>query len=140
MRTGRVAIVDDDRAFSDAVCALLKEEGYTPVTALTGQEAEVLLLNEPADVAVVDVHLPDVDGVEVVKALRNAGRTLPVIMISSDDHPRVLSKCKTLGLNKFMLKPLDPAELLQMIDHVLTLKKPRSHGSAARRDRTGSTT
>ena len=123
MSKGTLVIVDDDRSFVEAVSLLLEDEGYRPLKALGGREGIELLQANSVDLAIIDVHMPDVSGIDVARAIRQQGREVPIILISSDDHPDVLSACESAGVKVFLPKPLDPEKLLGMIDHTLALHR-----------------
>ena len=119
MRKGTLVIVDDDRSFIEAVSIFLEDQGYRTIPAFCGQEGLARLQANHIDLAIVDVHLPDISGIEVAKRLRGARRDVPLILISGDDCPKVQEQCRVAGARLFLPKPLVPDELLDTISQTL---------------------
>jgi DNA-binding response OmpR family regulator len=110
-----VLIVDDDRSFVDALSMLLEECGYRPIRAYSGREGRDHLRTAEADLAIIDVHMPDLDGTELLCLARRLTRPVPVIMISSDDGQETARRCRSIGAAGFLAKPVAPDELLNLI-------------------------
>ena len=81
--TATVLVVDDEPAVRDAVARALRYEGYTVVTAADGQEALEAQALAPADAIVLDVLMPNLDGLEVCRRLRIGGDPVPVLMLTA---------------------------------------------------------
>jgi DNA-binding response OmpR family regulator len=119
--TPTVLLVEDDEATRLAMASWLAREGYLVLTAADGHEAIGHLTRplEPIDVAVLDVDLPDVDGVALCARLRELYPTLPVLvctgMATSDEAGRLLD----LGVRRYFRKPVDPDELLSAVEAAL---------------------
>jgi len=115
MTNATVIIVDDDRTFVEAVALFLKKHGYCARTALNGGDGLRLLRECAADVVVLDVHLPDISGLELAKTAQSLPGCPAVILISGDDCPETVERCQQTCAIRFMIKPLVPQELLQVI-------------------------
>ena len=118
MTTQTVLIVDDDRSFVEALAAFLRENGYRPLLAFSGRAGLDLLKEGEADLAIIDVHMPDLNGVNLLTESGQLARRTPVIMISSDDSAETAERCRAGGANRFMAKPVPPDELLAAITQV----------------------
>ena len=120
-RSITVLVVDDEPRLADVVRMNLEVEGYRVLTAANGHEAIGHLTRPlaPIDVAVLDVDLPDVDGVALCARLRELYPTLPVLvctgMATSDEAARLLD----LGARRYFRKPVDPDELLSAVEAAL---------------------
>jgi len=114
-----VVIVDDDRSFVNAVSIFLERRGYHTIGAVNGHEGLAVLGRDHIDLGIIDVHLPDISGIEVARAIRRINATLPMIMISSDDQPDVCRQCKEAGAGVFLPKPIVPEELMDAISATL---------------------
>jgi len=114
-----VVIVDDDRSFVEAVSIFLERRGYCAVPAFNGQEGLARLRKNGIDVGIVDVHLPDISGIDLTKQIRHAGVAPPIILISSDHRPEVFRACREAGARLFLPKPISPEELLRAISGAL---------------------
>ena len=116
----RVLVVEDETAIADTVLYALRSEGYVPEHCLLGREALERLRNDPADLVVLDVGLPDINGFEVCRTLRSFSE-VPVIFLTArnDEIDRVLGL--ELGADDYMAKPFSPRELVAVSYTHLTL-------------------
>jgi DNA-binding NarL/FixJ family response regulator len=114
---GYVLVVDGDDAWRSFAAALLARAGFTAVGAATGADGFALAQRERPALVLLDVALPDVDGFEVCRELRDAfGDALPIVLTSAnrtDAHDRVAGLL--LGADDYIVKPCDPAELLARV-------------------------
>lgn len=115
-----VLIVDDDRSFVDALSVFLDENGYRAIPAYSGQDGRERLRAGEADLAIIDVHMPDVEGTELLAMARGLAKPIPVIMISSDDSEENARRCEIAGAARFMAKPLAPDDLLDSIPQTIS--------------------
>jgi two-component system cell cycle sensor histidine kinase/response regulator CckA len=126
-RPARILIVDDERLDRQVLEVMLTSEGFELVTAASGEEALALVAQQPPDLILLDVVMPDTDGYQVAVKIKGdpATRNIPIIMITTlDDHD-----AKMLGLSAgaedFLTKPVDRAELCVRVRNLLRLK---AHG------------
>jgi len=119
MATDTVLIVDDDRSFVEALATFLEDNGYRPLRAVNGCDGREVLRQGEADLAIVDVHMPDLDGVDLLVEASCLARPVPVIMISSDDGKETVNRCHGAGAVMFMAKPITPDELLEAIPRAI---------------------
>lgn len=111
----RVLIVDDDCAFVDAVAIYLEDHGFHAVKAYCGQDGLSLLRRQSFDLAVLDVHLPDMEGTRLAAEFRQRRPSASVVMVSSDDSPQTTAQCVGAGVRLFIPKPLSPKTLLESL-------------------------
>ena len=107
-----LVIIDDDPSFVRAVSRYLGHRGYRTISAHSGSDGLALLSNQRAALAIIDVHLPDLSGIEMMEKLQANGNDLPCIFISSDDRPHIQDRCRAAGAVRFLPKPLSPGELV----------------------------
>jgi len=117
----RVLVVDDDRVAREMLRDALASR-YEVLTAVDGFDATTSVFSDHPDLIVLDLEMPRVDGIEVLRALRRAGSTLPVLVVSgrlarATDRLRALA----LGATDLLAKPFQSFELLQKIDVLLRL-------------------
>ncbi len=114
MRT--MLIVDDEKAVRDSLRFLLEREGYRVVVASDGVEAITAGAQQPIDGAMVDVHMPVMNGIEVCRALQQqaaqAGRTIAVWMMSGARTARTAQAATDAGALALLGKPFDYKALL----------------------------
>jgi CheY-like chemotaxis protein len=117
-----ILLIDDDLEFSAAVCAVLRRAGYEVVHAANGRKGLVLYLKTRFDLVVSDILMPDVDGVEVILALRKLDAQLPIIAMSGGGlvQPQTYMKiARACGGNAFLTKPFDPAALIEQVTRAI---------------------
>jgi two-component system response regulator MprA len=107
----RVLIVDDDRSLREALRRALTLGGYETVSAGSGQEALTQVADASPDALVLDVGLPDLDGLEVCRRLRQAGNRVPVLMLTARDAIEDRIDGLDAGADDYLVKPFDVGEL-----------------------------
>lgn len=107
----KVLIVDDDRSLRDALRRTLGLGGYDTVLAASGQEALTRVADASPDALVLDVGLPDLDGLEVCRRLRQAGNRIPVLMLTARDAIGDRIDGLDAGADDYLVKPFDVGEL-----------------------------
>jgi two-component system response regulator MprA len=107
----RVLIVDDDRALRDALRRALTLAGYETMPVENGESALVEVAARPPDAVVLDIGLPDVDGIEVCRRLRAAGERVPVLMLTARDAVEDRIDGLDAGADDYLVKPFDVGEL-----------------------------
>lgn len=117
----RVLIVDDDPDILRLVSYNLTQAGFDIVTADTGRKAIEAVQRHPPDLVILDVMLPDIDGMEVCRTLRGheSSRRIPIIMLTArgDEIDRVVGF--ELGADDYVGKPFSPRELVLRVKSVL---------------------
>ena len=127
----KVLIVDDEEAVVKALAGALEDEGYGCVVAKDGREALEVFMRERPDVALLDVWMPDMDGLEVLKRIKEVDSECPVIMISGHATVATAVKAMKMGAIDFLEKPLSIEALLLTVERALR----RPPGGDAQRDR-----
>ncbi len=112
----RVLVVDDNFDNAFLLQTLLEAEGYSVEVAHSGTEALQQMTTAPPDLVLLDVMMPEMDGLKVVRKIRGNRRlrATPVILITAYDEPFVEYGWK-LGADDFIRKPIDPNQLMQRI-------------------------
>ncbi len=115
----RVLVVEDERKVLRSLERGLQAEGYEVVTAVTGESGYQLAISRQFDCIVLDLMLPGQDGIQVLKDLRRAGKTLPVLILTARDaiEDRVLGL--DAGSDDYLVKPFAFAELLARLRALL---------------------
>ena len=118
-----VLVVKDEASIASFVAAYLKNAGYTVRTAATGAEALKLVESEKPALVVLDLMLPDIDGVEVCKRIRET-RDLPVLMLTARDEDVDKIIGLEVGADDYMTKPFNPRELVARVKSILRRAAP----------------
>jgi CheY-like chemotaxis protein len=119
----RILIADDDPILRMTVVEHLQAEGHEVVEAVDGREALDRLTAEPVDLLIVDMLMPNVDGLEVIMQLRRSGSTLPILAISSGgrmDRSTLLRPAQIFGANRILPKPLLRDQLVETVRSLLS--------------------
>src|SRR3954465_2576564 len=111
MERMRILIVDDDRALRDALRRALVLGGYDTVPVGNGEEALAEVARSEPDAVVLDIGLPDIDGLEVCRRLRAAGNRVPVLMLTARDAVEDRIDGLDAGADDYLVKPFDVGEL-----------------------------
>ncbi|HEX4747065.1 MAG TPA: response regulator [Gaiellaceae bacterium] len=121
--SAKILAVDDIPQNLRLLEAVLAPQGYTVVTAATGEEALFKVLSEKPDLILLDIVLPGINGYEVCKRLRADPKTsfLPVVMVTASELPEKL-KAIEAGADDFVPKPFDAQELLARVRSLLRIK------------------
>jgi two-component system KDP operon response regulator KdpE len=109
-----VLLVEDDRSVSRVVSAALRARGYEVVAVVSGEEALAFAERNLPDIVVLDLGLPDIDGVEVCRRLR-AWSTVPVIVLSADGADERKVEALDEGADDYVTKPFSMPELLARV-------------------------
>ena len=107
----RVLVVDDEPAILRFLRAGLSGQGYVVLEATTGQAVLDQVRRKAADLVVLDLGLPDIDGLEVIRNLREGGAALPIIVLSSRDDEKAKVDALDLGADDYVTKPFGMDEL-----------------------------
>lgn len=110
----RIVIVEDEREISRFLEAALTAQAYSVDTVSSGREALKLSAAQPPDAVILDLGLPDIDGKEVIRKLREWNR-VPVIVLSARDQEREKVEALELGADDYLTKPFGTQELLARI-------------------------
>ena len=111
----RVLIVDDEPAILRFLRAGLGSQGYVVIEADNGQRALDAVRSKRADLVVLDLGLPDIDGLEVIKSIRASGSVVPIIVLSSRDSETAKVQALDSGADDYVTKPFGVDELLARI-------------------------
>ncbi len=111
----RILVVDDEPAILRFLRAGLSNQGYVVIEAETGHAALDQIRRKAADLVVLDLGLPDIDGLEVIRQVRASGSVLPIIVLSSRDDEEAKVASLDLGADDYVTKPFGMDELLARI-------------------------
>ena len=107
----RILLVEDDADLGEGILVALKPEHYTVDWMRDGRSALHALQSESFDIAILDLGLPRMDGIEVLRALRAAGNAVPVLVLTARDATADRIAGLDAGADDYLVKPFDVAEL-----------------------------
>lgn len=125
----RILLVEDDEDTRYALAMLFEMEGFDVITAGDGEEAYGHALSERPDLIVTDINMPKVDGLSLIKMIREDGRTdnIPVVAVSAIDKQH-LNEAKELGAVAVAQKPIEFDQFLSLVATLVTARSKRSRG------------
>ena len=118
----RILVVDDDAMNLNRTKRIL-EKTYEVLVADSGSKALDLLLYEEVDLILLDIAMPDMDGLETYKRMKNYSVDIPVIFLTSKDDPESVKKVLELKPDGYLLKYLKPTEIKRRVDEFLRGRK-----------------
>lgn len=114
-----ILIVDDDTNTRKLMDKVISSAGYVTFTAKNGMEALDIFDKEHIDLVVLDIMMPEMDGYEFTKVLRDSNNNVPILMISAKQLPQDKKKGFLVGTDDYMIKPVDHEEMLLRIKALL---------------------
>lgn len=111
----RILIIDDEKEITDLIEVFLKNEGYRVSKAHTADAAVLMIQNESFDLAIVDVMLPDGNGLDLCKLIRDSKHTYPIIMLTAKTEGMDRVMGLSLGADDYVTKPFLPVELVARV-------------------------
>lgn len=117
-----VLVVDDEPALRDLIRQMLEIGGFAVQEAEDGETALDKIDEDPPDAVILDVMMPEMDGITVCKNIRSDAETatLPVIMLSGKTQKEAIAEGLAAGANKYLCKPVSYDELVDSLNEVLT--------------------
>lgn len=110
-----ILVIEDDRAIQNLLKYALRQEGYEIRDVATAQEGIDYAVSSAADLIILDLGLPDMDGIHVVEAIRRFSESLPIIVVSARSSEAEKIKCLDAGVNDYVSKPFSTAELMARV-------------------------
>jgi two-component system, OmpR family, alkaline phosphatase synthesis response regulator PhoP len=122
----KILVVDDEKAILELIQRILSRERYNIITAESGNEALNKIYNESPDLVILDVMLPDMDGLQVCRKIRQDPlyKNLPVIILTVRKADTDQIKGLDTGCDEYMTKPFYPKELSLRVRNILR-RKPK---------------
>jgi len=124
--SGRILFVDDDRAQLNLVSELMKREEMPYICCSSAYEVLNLLQEKPVDIIFTDIHIPDMEGFELLKQIRNMdfpqAANIPIIALSADCQ-KTESEVKAAGFSEFLIKPYSVQQLLDIIEKYTSFRR-----------------
>lgn len=115
-----IIIIDDEVGILNITVSLLKKSNINGIPFTNGLDAIEYVRNHEADAVIVDLAMPEINGIEVINQLRSFSEDIPIIAMSGMDWKNtILEGALIAGANKILSKPFDPSLLLTTINEIL---------------------
>jgi DNA-binding NtrC family response regulator len=134
MAEGRILVVDDEESMCQYLSILLEKEGYEVATAGSGAEALRLAEERPFDVAMTDIQMPRMDGIQLLKGLKGIDPQTPVIMLTAYASERSAIDAVNMGAFSYLQKHCKNDEIKIAVRNALALRRAQSENSKLRRE------
>ncbi len=121
----RVLVCDDEPQILRALRVILRDAGFEAVVASSGEEALDLASVRPPEAAIIDLMLPDIDGIEVTRRIR-AWSEMPIIVLSAVGEEEAKVEALSAGADDYVTKPFGPPELVARLEAALRRAKPEA--------------
>ena len=109
-------IIDDDKSILRILTRILQKQGYNTHTAETGREAEERISSQSYDLALIDVKLPDTDGIDLLQRIQATRPNMIKIILTGFASMDNGIKALNAGANAYLVKPVEPTELLKILE------------------------
>lgn len=119
----KILVVEDDRELNRSVCSFLNQSGYEATGCLSGEEAYDVMYNTVFDLIVSDIMMPGIDGFEFVKTVRSLNENIPILFMTARDDFAAKQRGYRVGVDDYMVKPIDLDELFLRIGALLRRAK-----------------
>lgn len=114
-----ILVIEDERSISNFICRALAANDYKAIPAYRGKEGMSLFFSHSPDLVLLDLGLPDTDGLDILAQLRGLPREVPIIIISARDRESEKVKALDMGADDYVVKPFGVSELLARIRSAL---------------------
>jgi two-component system response regulator PhoP len=115
----RLLLIEDDTTLREALATRLKEEGFAVDEAADGREGLYLAAEYPADLAIVDLGLPELSGLELIRQVRDQGRTYPILVLTARDRWQDKVDALSAGADDYVVKPFHYEEVSARVNALL---------------------
>jgi len=129
----QIVVVDDDKDTVTILARHLQREGFVPIEANSGAQCLKLVHENEVDVILLDLMMPDMDGFQVIKALKDSAETadIPIIMITARDDMDARAEGMRLGVSDFLAKPVFRRQLASRVRAQLEVVETSRNATAA---------
>jgi len=114
-----ILIVEDDTLLRDLFSTVLKSYGYSVTTVRTGKDALVKVQKSDYDIALIDIGLPDMNGIELLKKIRTSNRYIILIIITGNPNLDSSIDSVNYGANGYLIKPVNNKDLVAIVERKL---------------------
>jgi DNA-binding NtrC family response regulator len=126
METHKALVIDDEQIVLDSVSKILRDENYTVDVTLSGREGREKAIEQDYDIVLTDIRMPDIGGMRVLRDVKRAKPSLPVVIITGYATIRSAVQAMKLGAADYLEKPFTPDQLLKACASALDIAAAQS--------------
>ena len=119
----KILVVEDDRELNRSVCSFLNQSGYEATGCLSAAEGYDVMYETVFDLIISDIMMPDIDGFEFVRTVRSLNENIPILFMTARDDFAAKQRGYRVGVDDYMVKPIDLDELFLRIGALLRRAK-----------------
>ena len=119
MSKGTVLIVDDEQAIRESLSLVLEDEGYTCLCAADGSKALEIITGQKIDILITDVHMPKMDGLQLLLATKKSSPNTHSIVITAYSETDNAIKSLHMGASGYLIKPLDFDDVIKRVNELI---------------------
>ena len=119
----QILVVEDDRKINQSICSFLNRNGYEATGCLSASEAYDAMYLKVFDLIISDVMMPEIDGFEFAKTVRSLNEDIPILFVTARDDFSAKQRGFAVGIDDYMVKPIDLEELVLRIGALLRRAK-----------------
>ena len=119
----QILVVEDDAVLNHAVCSYLNRSGYEATGCMNAEHAYDAMYTKVFDLVVSDIMMPGVDGFEFAETIRKLNDDIPILFMTARDDLESMERGYRIGIDDYMVKPINPAELVLRIGALLRRSK-----------------
>lgn len=119
----KILVLDDEKELNHTVCAFLKENGYNAIGCTDADSAYDAMYDDVFDLIISDIMMPEIDGFEFAESVRRLDKEIPILFITARDDIASKQRGFRMGIDDYMVKPVDLDELLLRIGALLRRAK-----------------
>ena len=117
----KILVVEDEPVNMMLMTFILNDEGHEPIEAFTGAEGITKTFDSKPDIVLMDLKLPDLDGFEATRRIREKNKSVPIIAVTSFSMDDVREKFDKAGFNGYIQKPFNPSTIMDEIKQIMAL-------------------
>ena len=117
-----ILLIDDSDYQRGSVALIIKQLNHTVFEASDGRSGLNLILKQPLDCIFTDIHMPEMDGLTLLKALQDKDNKIPIIVLTADAKPETVGILRNLGAKGFLAKPAHEKNIIKILNALLNPK------------------
>ncbi len=115
----KMIVIEDDSAVQKLIKTIFKKSGYNIVCASTGKEGVEKIALAPPDILLLDMNLPDMHGLDILRKVRADGHKFPVIVVTASEDFEQANNSLNMGANGYIIKPFEVANIKEVVRKAL---------------------